>query len=710
MRSRLVLLLVAAACGPRSDLDRDGYGVLQGDCDDDDPAVHPSATELCNDADDDCDGEVDEEATGGAWFYVDGDGDGYGLLAYADQYCLASVDGWAPVHGDCDDDDPSVHPGADERCNDLDDDCDSRVDENPSDPPDWFRDAVGDGYGDPSDLWVDCDGAEGWVSDATDCDDGDPDISPGARETCFTDLDDDCDGDTNDPGADDCVDFYQDSDGDGYGGAGLCLCEAEDPWTFEQAEDCDDDDPTVHPGAEESDGMVDQDCDGMAWLPLAGADARLLGGSHDDWAGYRVVGPGDINGDGTPDLAVGAFEEDASGTNAGAAFVVFGPVTGDHSLEDADARLLGVAQGDAAGVGLAAAGDTNGDGYADLVVGAYYEDSGGTNAGAAYLVLGPISGELSLAEADGIFTGEAASDYAGFGLGGGQDVNGDGLDDVVVSAWANDEVYRDSGAVYLLHGPATSSCNLADADAVLYPPCYGDRFGYALALGGDRDGDGMAELVVGTYLADYDGTDTGAVFVYEGPVPDVGAYHDACIIGEAAGDNLGFGVSGDGDYDGDGYADLALGAYQADFIRENAGAVYVITEDPAGDCNVSEVLAARIVGSVSDAQLYQVASAGDVDADGRDDLLLGARYSDHHFEDGGMAWLLYGPVTGNIDLATAGQQVFEPEGEGDGLGCSLAGVGDVDGDGFGDVLLGALAADGIGSGSGAAYLVLGGGR
>jgi hypothetical protein len=706
----VIALLLLLACGQRTDHDRDGFGILEGDCDDQDETVSPVAPEVCNGRDDDCDGEVDEDAAGGPWFYPDADGDGYGLRAYAAQICAETVQGWAPIAGDCDDSDPDVHPGAEERCNGTDDDCDGIADERAVDAPAWHRDADGDGWGDPAETWESCTGPEGWVEDGTDCDDSDPDVNPGADETCFTAWDDDCDGSANDPGAEDCVDFFRDADGDGYAGDGLCLCTAETPWTATVAEDCDDSDPNVHPGATELYDLVDDDCDGVSPLPVATADARLLGSDRSDYAGFRVVGPGDLDGDGLPDLAISAHGEDAAGTDAGAVYVVAGQVVGDFALVDASARLLGGAAGDAAGVGLARAGDTDGDGLADLVVGAYYQDGAGSAAGAAYVVQGPVSRDLSLSSAAGVHLGVAAGDYAGWAVAGGQDEDGDGLTDVLVGAWGNDEGYTESGVAYLLHGPADGTTSLADADAILRPTELGDRFGYAVALGADRDGDGLAEVIVGAYCDDTSGSDAGAVYLYTGPVIPRGAWPDARLLGETGGNQLGYTVDGEGDYDGDGHADLAIGAYGADFLRANAGAAYVVTEAPIGERGVGEVLTARIAGPAAESCLYQVAAAGDVDGDGRDDLLLGARYHDDPYTDGGGAWLLYGPVTGNIDLADGGDQVFLPEAAGAALGVSLASAGDLDGDGFGDLILGAYGAAGVTDAAGAAYVVLGGGR
>lgn len=188
------------------DLDGDGFGdparawtacdppegmVANGrDCDDLDPSIRPGAIERCNGEDDDCDGQVDEDLR--ATWYLDVDADGYG-----DSF--ASIDTCAPPHdyvidgGDCDDTSPTVHPGAAERCNDVDDDCNGMVDDDPVDPRTWYRDADDDSFGDPDVSVLRCDPPPGWVADANDCDDGDARVHPAAHEIC-NGLDDNCDG------------------------------------------------------------------------------------------------------------------------------------------------------------------------------------------------------------------------------------------------------------------------------------------------------------------------------------------------------------------------------------------------------------------------------------------------------------------------------------------------------------------------------------
>ena len=233
-----------------TDLDGDGYGdpdatsvgcepvgvqVEDGtDCDDDDASTHPGADEACDDPTDrNCDGSVG---------YADVDADG-----------TAACD-------DCDDTDATAHPGAAEFCDGADDDCDGDADEDAVDGTVLYADLDGDGYGDPDSSTRACDAEDGWITDFTDCDDGNPDIHAGATETCDG-VDQDCDG-TPDDNAADATTWYDDDDGDGFGG-GLGTLACDDPGDASSVDgDCDDDDAAVNPDAVEVCNGVDDDCEG----------------------------------------------------------------------------------------------------------------------------------------------------------------------------------------------------------------------------------------------------------------------------------------------------------------------------------------------------------------------------------------------------------------------------------------------------------------
>jgi hypothetical protein len=683
-----LLLFLLSSCTSSTDQDKDGFGVLQGDCDDHDDTIHPAAPEVCNGIDDDCDGNVDDEAAGGDWFYPDGDSDGYGQTAFPAQHCAESVPLWARERGDCDDGDPAIHPGADELCNGIDEDCDGRIDEGSVDAATWYADDDGDGWGDDAQTWPACSQPSGWVAEGGDCDDGDPSVHPGAEEFCWTEGDDDCDGLINDPEAADCQDWYEDADGDGYGGAGACLCEPEEPYTLDSSEDCDDSDAAVHPGAVEVDDWVDDDCDGRVEYPVSSFDVVLYGEDELDVASTSLAAVGDVDGDGWEDIMVGAWGDDNNGSASGSVYLVRGPVTASMALADAHAQLEGAAYADKAGYAVAGAGDQDGDGLPDLAIGAMNLDEGATDAGGVYVISGTVSGVVPLAEEAVLIWGTEASGGVGQNLDGGHDLTGDGQADLVMGSPYSDIEATNGGAVWVIEGPVTASASVDDAFTTLCG-AYGELVGTAVAIGGDMNGDGVRELYVGAPEADLEHTNTGSLLVYQGPLDPGYPEPDAQLHGETDYDRLGYWVADGGDVDGDGFDDLLAGSIYADFIRYNGGVVYVIPGPVWGRVPVGEALAARIVGAEVSDETHVIEGAGDVDGDGFDDVVIGARYHDGELsEDQGGAWLLFGPVSGNIDLATDADIAFVAQEETEALGTTVNRGGDLDGDGLEDLLLG----------------------
>ncbi len=181
-------------------VDQDGDGAAaEADCDDTDPARFPGATELCNEVDDNCDGNVDEGVID-EWF-IDADGDGHGA-AELHTGCTAPENA-VEVGDDCEDADPTRYPSAEELCNERDDDCDDEVDEGFT-PPTWWPDADGDGIGGDGTPISACDPGSGWAPSTGDCDDADPTVFPGKTEDCDA-RDDDCSGLPDDTAACPCT-------------------------------------------------------------------------------------------------------------------------------------------------------------------------------------------------------------------------------------------------------------------------------------------------------------------------------------------------------------------------------------------------------------------------------------------------------------------------------------------------------------------------
>ncbi len=283
-----------------TDLDGDGY-TSDVDCDDADPAIHPAATELCDDADvdEDCDGLVEDEdgGAGGTTWHPDADGDGYGALD--GELVCDPPEGWLEEGTDCDDTNPESHPGATERCDEegLDEDCDGRVNDDDDAPEGLapvYEDEDGDGYGDAA-AGERCAPLSGQASVDGDCDDADPEVHPDALERCDdADVDEDCDdlADDADTYASGKRYAYTDGDADGYGGARLeAACDLSSGESFED-DDCDDADPEIHPGAEDvPEDDVDQDCDGED-----AEEARTVDGKGSDGGCDTSQSPAGLGG------------------------------------------------------------------------------------------------------------------------------------------------------------------------------------------------------------------------------------------------------------------------------------------------------------------------------------------------------------------------------------------------------------------------------
>ncbi|MCB9763629.1 MAG: hypothetical protein H6739_27925 [Alphaproteobacteria bacterium] len=237
-----------------------GHVAAGGDCDDGNDEVYPNAAERCDELDNDCDGDVDEEVQ--TTWYADLDGDTYGDIDGVIDSC-DPPEGFVSNPDDCDDAMATVYPGADEYCNAIDDDCDSAVDEGEAvDAPTWYADTDADAYGDADYAVASCEQPTGYVADATDCDDADGSVNPGATEVCNS-VDDDCDGTTDEDDADDAPTWYADGDADGYGDPDDTTRSCSQPSGYvADSTDCDDSRGSVNPGADEYCNGLDDDCDG----------------------------------------------------------------------------------------------------------------------------------------------------------------------------------------------------------------------------------------------------------------------------------------------------------------------------------------------------------------------------------------------------------------------------------------------------------------
>ena len=241
----------------------EGYVADWSDCDDTMGMINPAATEMCDGWDNNCDGATDDSsAVDQSTWYMDGDGDDYGDAGVMMMACDQPT-GYVADWSDCNDADTDVNPGATELCDGIDNNCDGDTDESSAaDASMWYMDMDEDGYGDPAAMTMNCTQPIGYVSDWTDCNDANGEVSPEATEYCNS-IDDNCDGTTDENSAADASTWYADSDRDGYGNGAMTsvACTAPTGYVADMS-DCDDSARSINPGASEYCNGSDDDCDG----------------------------------------------------------------------------------------------------------------------------------------------------------------------------------------------------------------------------------------------------------------------------------------------------------------------------------------------------------------------------------------------------------------------------------------------------------------
>jgi hypothetical protein len=245
-------LATVQACAPPL-----GYTANDDDCDDTDMSIHPDAVELCDDTDNDCDGITDEGVL--LTWHLDFDGDGHGTTAFSMEAC-EPISGFVASDDDCNDLDALSHPGAEELCDDTDNDCDGIIDEDDAvDVSTWFADYDDDGFGDPLSTIQTCTPPLGYTDNDNDCDDTDMSIHPDAAELC-DDTDNDCDGITDEDDAADASTWFADADADGFGDPLTTIQTCTPPLGYtDNDNDCDDTDMSIHPDAVELCDDTDND-------------------------------------------------------------------------------------------------------------------------------------------------------------------------------------------------------------------------------------------------------------------------------------------------------------------------------------------------------------------------------------------------------------------------------------------------------------------
>jgi len=656
------------------DADGDGWKASE-DCNDLNAEVYPGAPESCDGQDQDCDDLVDEEATDAGMWFADADGDSWG--AGDGRADCDGESGEVDQDGDCDDSDPGTFPGADEICDGVDQDCDGDIDEDAIDLTEVYADGDGDGFG-AGEAIESCP-SDAFVEDATDCDDTEDTIYPGADEVPYDGIDQDCDGTDLD-----------DLDGDGSA------------WP----DDCDDEDPTRGEGFDEiCDDAIDNDCDDEIDTDcqyfggvVSSEPAAVIYGDDESIdccgsaAGWHLWADADFDQDGYTDILMWSESD-------GTELKLFqGPFSGELYASDATATLndQGFAH-DALGTAF---GDIDGDGHLDLVLA-----ESRSPTGTASVYLGPIEGwfgesdysaqhdawyaaelgaSVGLADMDGdtaldlilgapgagdldeTYRGEvviadpldgtpaACTSTAGLQHSGRgdvgrtlstADVNADGIADLSTPSthpW-NDEWAAKTPALYVAHGPLTTCLETDNVDnSIRFESVYRwDVTPSTLPISldiRDVDGSGYSDAMVAGTSGASDGSRAIRGFVFDGPVSSAASDDDASAVLISQSDSAArVMMRTAGDLDGDGHVEFVM-SLQDNWWEKHSGSTYVLFGPLSGSYVIEEDAFGVLEGSIEPFDFcetdgcehpgslfgWSLGAGSDLTGDGIPDIAIGA--------------------------------------------------------------------------------------
>jgi hypothetical protein len=397
-----------------------------------------------------------------------------------------------------------------------------------------------------------------------------------------------------------------------------------------------------------------------------------LGDSGQDEFGHALSPAGDVNGDGVDDFIVGSFLDDKLVQDSGSAYVYSGL---DGSLLY---QRFGSSQSEWFGHSVGTAGDLNLDGYADFIVGADQADLNGNDSGAAFVYSG-VDGALLYT-----FQGDDPGDYLGLPVRCAGDVNLDGYPDLIIGMRLDDDNGTNCGGARVFSGFDGSTLYTFHGDSQF------DQLGHWVDSAGDVDADGYADLLVGSHRDDPNGMNSGSTFVYSGMTGAL-IYN---LSGESFDDRFGRTLGALGDLDADGYDDFIVGAQFHDFNGPDSGQAKVFSGFDGS------VMHLHYGDNAGDTFGHYVAGGGDVNGDGTPDYVIGANHTSYSFPNSGSA-IVYSGANGALLYRFDGHALDDQ------FGKPACLTGDVNSDGLTDLLIGAHKHNGNGTDSGLAEVYSG---
>ena len=455
--------------------------------------------------------------------------------------------------------------------------------------------------------------------------------------------------------------------------------------------------------------------------------ASFLGANANDWLGWGSESAGDVNGDGYDDILAGSPDNDDGGSNRGKVYLILGNSSGfnlDMSVDNvSSASFYGEANEDFLGYSTSAAGDVNGDGYDDILIGSDRNDFGGNNAGKAYLIFGSSSGWSLNQQIDTVanssFHGERGDDWLGSQVAGVGDVNGDGYDDMLIGSYSNDGgTYIGKG--YLIFGQVNNWGLNQNISAVANSSFYGEKSSDFFSVissekEGDLNGDGFNDLLIGANGNDQAGDSAGKIYIVYGKSSgwvlnqNISSVANASFTGEQQDQSL-WDLEILGDVNNDGYDDIHISAGRNDEGGNYSGQSYVVfgQSTPHGfDQNLSSA-DMSFQGQEENERLSSLIALR-INRDNYLDFIIGGYRNDEGGIDSGKMYVVLGNPNRWImdqNISEVHDYSFIGERSNDRFGTEIHVLGDINGDGYDDFATQSVRNDEGGSNAGQIYIML----